>query len=361
MQLPPHVVDRIRAWVANTPKQGHHVDHEAARHGGLSLMGTIGSTWLLKPDGTFWDVDDDFGKTPEALSEELHLVALVSGVERHPWLAELLPARSEDAHDCLVCAGTGRLALEGSASGFVYCDACSALGWTRGSGREKPRLHAEERSPSEVLAPTIAPAPSNPVPSDMTPATDTVIHYLPEQRRTNSSAVAWYVLVSPLLVLLVMSFFSRELAWPAAILTTAALLWRRRKAKTARLRVIEIVGKSLVVRDHAGTVLLDAPMEEIGHVSLDTKTIENVQESMASGMPELRFVQSQVGPAIDNSRIEIHHGDSVLLLTEEYTSNIDASDWALKIRRMLRKHGWVPLSERDGGFTTLPREGADGA
>jgi hypothetical protein len=42
MDLPSPIVERIRGWVANTPKTGFHVDHESARHGGMSLMGTIG-------------------------------------------------------------------------------------------------------------------------------------------------------------------------------------------------------------------------------------------------------------------------------------------------------------------------------
>jgi hypothetical protein len=130
MQLPTHIAERIRIWVAETPKESLHVDHEAARHGGISLLGTIGSTWLLRPDGTFWDVDDDFGKPLQALPEKYHSTALVSGVERHPWLAELLPTRPEEALECTDCLGRGRIFVGTERDNFVYCPACGALGWS---------------------------------------------------------------------------------------------------------------------------------------------------------------------------------------------------------------------------------------
>ena len=125
MFLPTHIADRIRAWVAGTPKASGHADHESAKYGGISLMGTIGSTWLLRPDGTFWDVDDDFGKPPQPLAEELHTVALVEGAERHAWLAELIPRRPSAATDCKPCNGRGYV----DAGRSVFCPTCSALGW----------------------------------------------------------------------------------------------------------------------------------------------------------------------------------------------------------------------------------------
>jgi hypothetical protein len=100
VQLPGHIADRIRSIVASTSKEGFHVDCEAARHGGIALMGTIGSTWLLRPDGTFWDVDDDFGRPIAPLGPEWHDGAIRVGVERHAWLAEIIPPRPETAVDC---------------------------------------------------------------------------------------------------------------------------------------------------------------------------------------------------------------------------------------------------------------------
>ena len=99
------------------------MDEEAARHGGISLMGTVGATWLLRPDETFWEVDDDFGRPLQPLAEELHTTALVAGTERHGWLAELLPSRSPGAVACSECNGQGKI------HNFAYCQKCKALGW----------------------------------------------------------------------------------------------------------------------------------------------------------------------------------------------------------------------------------------
>lgn len=130
MDLPARVAERIRGWVSDTPKGSFDVDEEAARYGGISLMGTIGSIWLLRPDGTFWDVDDDWGKPVQPLSEQFHTTALVAGSERHSWLRELLPQRPNAAVDCSQCAGTGKLRPVGAPEHFAYCPRCHGLGWT---------------------------------------------------------------------------------------------------------------------------------------------------------------------------------------------------------------------------------------
>lgn len=94
-------------------------------------MGTIGATWLLRPDGSLWEVDDDFGKPLQPLPASLHLTALIAGAERHDWLKELLPVRPVDAVDCLSCKGNGKLGVGPDGRDFVYCPSCSALGWCR--------------------------------------------------------------------------------------------------------------------------------------------------------------------------------------------------------------------------------------
>jgi hypothetical protein len=111
--------------------EGAHVDHEAARHGGIALMGTIGSVWLLRPDGTLWDVDDDFGRPLTPLPNELEAEALVWGTRRYAWLAELLPARPSDAVTCVACDGIGQPgnAPVPSPGYRPLCPDCRGLGW----------------------------------------------------------------------------------------------------------------------------------------------------------------------------------------------------------------------------------------
>ena len=123
MRLPSDISDRVSAWVAQTPKDGGHVDNEAARYGGVSLMGTIGAVWLLRPDASFWEVDDDSGRPLQPLPAQFHTMALVAGARRHAWLGALLPSRPGSAVDCSICRGQGMIA------DAAYCSNCSALGW----------------------------------------------------------------------------------------------------------------------------------------------------------------------------------------------------------------------------------------
>jgi hypothetical protein len=95
-------------------------------------MGTIGSVWLMRPDGSLWDVDDDFGKPLQPLPKDLHVMALVAGTERHEWLVELIPPRPADALDCITCHGRGRICANPESNGFAYCPTCCALGWVVG-------------------------------------------------------------------------------------------------------------------------------------------------------------------------------------------------------------------------------------
>ncbi len=130
--VPEHIAARIRSVVASTPTEGGHIDNEAARYGGVALWGTIGAVWLLRPDGTLWEVDDDFGRPLAPLSPEWHHAALVSGAERHPWLADSIPPRPADARSCATCSGSGRFPLAGSSDlRGIFCTECHARGWHR--------------------------------------------------------------------------------------------------------------------------------------------------------------------------------------------------------------------------------------
>jgi hypothetical protein len=136
IHLPSHIAARVRQALDEIDTAGAAIDQEARRHGAIALMGTIGSIWMLRPDGTFWDADEDWGKPLQPLEERFHLMALAIGVERFPWLEELLPRRPPGAVACPDCGGSGvrvpaREASRPSGGGH-FCERCQCLGWIGG-------------------------------------------------------------------------------------------------------------------------------------------------------------------------------------------------------------------------------------
>jgi hypothetical protein len=123
--LPAHIAARVRDAIA-AGGLGKYIDEEARGHDAIALMGTIGAIWMLRADGTLWNADADFGIPLTPLAEEFHTRAIVAGVERFPWLAELLPVRPSDAVDCASCEGRGHFVVQDSR---VLCPHCEALGW----------------------------------------------------------------------------------------------------------------------------------------------------------------------------------------------------------------------------------------
>ncbi len=174
-----------------------------------------------------------------------------------------------------------------------------------------------------------------------------VLEYFPEQPNFGSSIEAWYVFVSPVFVTLgIAVFIGADWALPGGLLTALFVWSRRRRRRKIAHATFRLSGARLVVTLGTGRELLSVALDELENVRLDTKTIEKVQENMSSGMPQLRYLDSRVGPAIDTSRIELVTAHEVVVLTEHYTSNIDAMEWLAKIRRYLRKNGWQPADER---------------
>jgi len=143
----------------------------------------------------------------------------------------------------------------------------------------------------------------------MTETQDTLVEYFPERQQTSSSATAIYVLLFPIFVVIIVSSFSRNLAWPSGIATAAFMLYRRRRAKSVPLRVLEVRDGQLIIFDGRRTELLRASLADVSDIRLDTKAIQKVQENLSSGVPDVRFIDSRVGPSIDNARIEVCLGE----------------------------------------------------
>ncbi len=88
-------------------------------------MGTLGEVWLLRPDGSLWKVDTEWGTEFQPLPEAQRTIAIAFGVKRYPWLDALLPIRPIDAVACPRCEGAGDLTQS------VPCFSCDGLGWCR--------------------------------------------------------------------------------------------------------------------------------------------------------------------------------------------------------------------------------------
>jgi hypothetical protein len=102
-----------------------HINFDGQRYAALPLFGTLGEVWLLRPDGSLWRADSETGSRFEPLPVHLHTTALVAGLQRYPWLKQLLPQRPANASSCNSCGGQGRIGPENT----LFCHICGALGW----------------------------------------------------------------------------------------------------------------------------------------------------------------------------------------------------------------------------------------
>jgi hypothetical protein len=123
LDLPAHIAERVRDVI--TRGGGKAVHEEARAHGAIALSATFVSILMLRPDGSLWDADSESDRPLTAVAEEWRIPALVWGVEKFPWLAELLPLRPSDAPGCDPCGGSGRIL-----NSPALCAKCRGLGWT---------------------------------------------------------------------------------------------------------------------------------------------------------------------------------------------------------------------------------------
>jgi hypothetical protein len=173
-----------------------------------------------------------------------------------------------------------------------------------------------------------------------------VLEYFPEQAGNRSSSTA-SIFIYSLIAALFVAFIEPKWSIPAAALVAVFIWFSARRQRQQPGATLSVEDYHLVVVDTAGQELLHVPLDELHEVTLDTKTVQPVQQGVTTGgIPDIRAVHTSVGPGIDNSRIELVTANEVIRLTDHYTSSIDATDWFSKIRRFLRKNGWTPLDER---------------
>jgi hypothetical protein len=131
MRLLPDVSARVAAAVKQLGTETWP-DRAGREHGAIPLWADIGGAILLRPDGTVLELewDQPSEHAPRELDAPSWRVALVTGAERYPWLAALLPQRPANAETCPDCEGKGRRDYnDPETRGRVYCASCDGLGW----------------------------------------------------------------------------------------------------------------------------------------------------------------------------------------------------------------------------------------
>jgi hypothetical protein len=136
-----------------------------------------------------------------------------------------------------------------------------------------------------------------------------------------------------------------SLALPAMVLAAVAMFVIPRLNRRTPHATLRVERRALRLTGAAFEDPLSIELTDLLNVSLDTKTVQHVEESPGP-VPALRFINATVGPAVDTARIELVTADGPIYLTEHRTSHLDATEWLSAIRRFLRKNGWVPEDER---------------
>jgi hypothetical protein len=171
--------------------------------------------------------------------------------------------------------------------------------------------------------------------------------YFPERQRHTSSVTAMYALMMPMLAGAAAAavFQSGSIGLVAAGLSLGWLYWKRRRSKLVPRAKLRVQGDVLYLSGPAFSPPISLQLGELLDVYLDTKTIQRVQENPGP-VPDLRFINATVSGEMDTARIALEAQSETFFLTEQHVSHTDANEWFSKIRRFLRKHGWVPEDER---------------
>lgn len=127
-----------------------------------------------------------------------------------------------------------------------------------------------------------------------------------------------------------------QLSLPGMLILGAYLYVRWRRARS-RPHAIFRVEHGVLRLTGPFVADVELALEKLVDVRLDTKTIQRVVELSARA----------VGDETETARVELVRRNDSIFLTRDYLSYIDSSEWAGRIRRFLRKHGWCPADERE--------------
>jgi hypothetical protein len=189
-----------------------------------------------------------------------------------------------------------------------------------------------------------------PSPPNGAPPSDFLYPVVDRARRSVTGVAAIQALLLPLIAGAALAALATPTAGLAGFLggaVVAVVWWRSGKNGGVVLRV---EGDELLVLAAGSKKRSQKPrarlrLADLTDVTLDTKTIRPTMEG-DSPIPGLRFVNSQPLPEVDQTRIVLVGKTGEVPLTEAYLPNVDVTEWFGKTRVFLRKHGWLPESER---------------
>ena len=131
----------------------------------------------------------------------------------------------------------------------------------------------------------------------------------------------------------------------AGAVTVAWPVIARRRAKNRPRATLRVDSGRLYLSGPAFNEARTVELPDLFDVYLDTTTIQRVRDG-SSPVPAVRVLNQTVDAAQDVSRIALELQSETLFLTEQRVSHLEANESFSKIRRFLRRNGWVPLDER---------------
>jgi hypothetical protein len=178
-------------------------------------------------------------------------------------------------------------------------------------------------------------------------ASDFLYSVVDRERPRVTAIAAFQYLTLPVAAGVLLSVFIAPKAGLLGLIASAALAVRWLRAPRGGGVLLHVEGDELCVLG-ARTKQLKARLRltDLADVTLDTKTIHPMMEG-SNPIPGLRFIDSQALPEVDQKRILLVGRSGSVPLTEAYLASVDVTEWFGKIRVFLRRHGWVPESERE--------------
>ncbi len=171
--------------------------------------------------------------------------------------------------------------------------------------------------------------------------------YEPVVRNSEAGITAglMQVILLPMVAgIVVAQFFAKEIALGVGIVVGIAIVhWRRRAGGGVVLQVRD--GALIVERQRSRVRLASIRLIDLLDVALDSKEEKAFQTS--TNMPAVAFNEHRAAPSLIRARIVLVGRSGEVPLTEEPGAHMDAVEQVGKIRVFLRRHGWLPDSERE--------------